>query len=190
MIIPAKERKLYVSLVILALVSYGLVNLFSDDEQHHAAGKPHGADYFSTGYIKWEMDERGKLKNKLVADKVTQYDDNTSHSINPIMYFYNDKTPPWVVKAETGIMSADGKDLALQGKSIISRAKAEGIRELIINTTNLRVKPETSYAETDDWAELLSPPNITTGTGMKMVFATPVHLELLSNVKGKYETNK
>ena len=37
MIIPAKERKLYVSLVILALVSYGLVNLFSDDEQHHAA---------------------------------------------------------------------------------------------------------------------------------------------------------
>jgi lipopolysaccharide export system protein LptC len=189
MISLSKEHKLYLGLAVFALVSYGLVNLFSEDEKRHGSGKQ-GADYFSTGYTKWEMDERGKLKNKLEAEKVTQYGDNTSHSINPVMSFYNEKTPPWIVKSETGIMSADGKDLTLQGKAFISRAKAEGVKELIINTTNLRVKPETSYAETDDWAELLSPPNVTTGTGMKMVFATPVHLELLNNVKGKYETNK
>jgi lipopolysaccharide export system protein LptC len=78
----------------------------------------------------------------------------------------------------------------LNGKAIINRDKAEGSKELTINTSNLRVKIETSYAETDEWAELLSPPNITTGIGMKMTFVAPVHLELLANVKGKYETNK
>jgi lipopolysaccharide export system protein LptC len=78
----------------------------------------------------------------------------------------------------------------LNGKSVVHRAKSEKIRELIINTSNLRVKPETSYAETDEWAELISLPNVTTGIGMKLVFVVPIHLELLANVKGKYETNK
>lgn len=127
--------------------------------------------------------QTGKLKNKLIAEKVTHYNDDTTHSIKPVMYFYNDKTPPWVVKSETGILSADGKDMFLNGKAVVSRAKAEKTKELIINTSNLRVKPETNDAETDEWAELLSPPNVTTGTGMKMVFVSPVHLELLANVK-------
>jgi len=63
-----------------------------------------------------------------------------------------------------------------------------GVRELKIYTFNLKVKPETSYAETDAWAELISLPNWTTGVGMKLTFAEPIHLELLSNVKGNYET--
>ena len=104
------------------------------------------------------------------------------------MFFYNEKTPPWVIKSETGILSGDGKDLLLNGKVTIDRAKAEGVSQLTINTSMLKVKPETSYAETNEWAELISPPNKTTGTGMKLTFAQPIHLQLLANVKGKYET--
>ena len=104
------------------------------------------------------------------------------------MFFYNEKTPPWIIKSETGILSADGKDLLLNGKVVADRAAGEGVKALKIYSVNLKVKPETSYAETDEWAELVSLPSWTTGTGMKLFFAQPIHLELLSNVKGNYET--
>jgi lipopolysaccharide export system protein LptC len=184
-----KVRRIHRYLVAIALTSWGLVQWLAPDETRQAT-TTHGAEYFGTGYTKWEMNELGKLKNKLVADKITHYDDDTTQSIKPVMFFYNEKTPPWVVTSETGVLSADGKDLLLQGKTIVHRSSAAGVKELTIHTANLRVKPDTSYAETDEWTELLSPPNITTGTGMKTVFANPVHIELLVNVKGKYETKK
>ncbi len=185
-----KDNKFYLAITAVAIMSWLLVDLLDNDEDQQGAVIAHSADYFSTTYTKFEMDELGKLTKKLVADHVIHYpDDGTSHSVNPVMYFYNDKTPPWVINAQAGVLSGDGKDLLLNGKSVVHRAKSEKARELIINTSNLRVKPETSYAETDEWAELLSPPNVTTGIGMKLVFVAPIHLELLANVKGKYETN-
>lgn len=185
-----RNKKFYLTLISVALVTWGLVQFVGDEEWQQGVAPPHSADYFSKGYTKFEMNELGKLNKKLIADQVTHYsDDDTTHTVNPLMFFYNEKTPPWVIKAQTGVLSADGKDLLLNGKAVITRAKSENSKELIINTSNLRVKPDTSYAETDEWAELISPPNTTTGIGMKMVFVAPIHLELLANVKGKYETH-
>ena len=104
------------------------------------------------------------------------------------MFFYNNKTPPWVIKSETSILSADGKDLFLNGQVIISRAKASGIIPLTINTQMLKVNPGSSYAETQEWAELISSSNKTTGNGMKMTYIEPVHVQLLANVKGSYDS--
>ncbi len=179
----------YLYLVILAAMSWGLVKMTGLDELGGISVPAHSPDYFSKGYTKWDMNEQGVLKSKLLADEMIHYnDDGTTHLNNPEMFFYNELTPPWVVKAETGILSADGKDLSLNGKVFVSRASAKGVRELKINTTNLKVKPDISYAETETAAELISAPNRTTGLGMKLTFAQPIHLELLSNVKGHYET--
>ena len=111
-----------------------------------------------------------------------------THLQKPVIQFVNEKTPPWIIAGETGILSNDGKLLQLNGKVTVNRAKGETVKQLIINTTNVLVSPETSFAETKEWAELISPPNITTGTGMKLTYKEPIHLELLSKVKGKYET--
>jgi lipopolysaccharide export system protein LptC len=185
-----QENKLYLYIVVIALMSWWLAELTGVVEINHEQQAPaHSPDYFSKGYTKWEMNESGTLKKQLLAEEMIHYsDDGTTHMVNPLMYFYNDKTPPWIIKSETGILSGDGKDLLLNGKVTVNRAKAEGVSQLIINTSLLRVKPESSYAETNEWAELISPPNRTTGTGMKLIFAQPIHLELLANVKGKYET--
>jgi lipopolysaccharide export system protein LptC len=170
-------------------MSWWLVKLTGVDELGQIVVPGHSPDYFSKGYTKWEMSEQGRPKNKLLADEMIHYsDDSTTHLISPLMFFYNEKTPPWIIEAETGILSADGKDLLLNGKVVADRAAAEGVKALKIYSFNLKVKPETSYAETDEWAELVSLPNWTTGIGMKLFFAEPIHLELLSNVKGNYET--
>jgi lipopolysaccharide export system protein LptC len=179
----------YLYLIIIAVMSWWLVKLTGLDELGRITVPAHSPDYFSKGYTKWEMNELGRPKNKLLADEMVHYsDDSTTHMVNPLMFFYNEQTPPWVINSETGLLSADGKDLLLNGKVYIDRAGAKGVRELKIFTSNLKVKPETSYAETDAWSELISLPSWTTGFGMKVIFAEPIHLELLSNVKGNYET--
>jgi len=183
-----RNKKFYLYLAAIAITSQWLAQLADINNVNPVLVSAHSPDYFSKGYTKWQMNGHGTLENKLFSDEMTHYSgDGTTHTIKPLMFFYNDDSPPWVVKSETGILSSDGKDLLLNGIVTVDRAKAEKVRELKINTSNLRVKPETSYAETDAWAELISPPNRTTGTGMKLTFSKPVHLELLANVKGKYE---
>jgi len=184
-----RQNKLYLYLAVIAIMSWALVNLTGLDEFYHVQVPAHSPDYFSKGYTKWEMNELGTLKSKLLSDEMVHYsDDGTTQMVNPIMFFHNEKTPPWVIHSDAGILSGDGKDLLLNGKVAINRDKAKGVTQLTINTSVLKVNPETSYAETNEWAELISPPNKTTGTGMKMTFAPPIHLQLLANVKGKYET--
>jgi lipopolysaccharide export system protein LptC len=183
------DKFIYVFLAGLALLSWWLAEYSGLTETGKATASRTSPDYFSKGYTKWEMDETGRLKNKLVAEEMTHYPVYwATHTKKPVMQFINEKTPPWVVEATTGVLSRDGKKLQLNGKVTINRAKGETVRQLIINTSNLMVTPETSYAETKEWAELISPPNVTTGTGMKVTFKEPIHLELLSKVKGKYET--
>jgi lipopolysaccharide export system protein LptC len=184
-----RHLRIHVYLGVLALLSWGLVKLTVPEGGGQMVVPPHSRDYFSTGYRKWEMGDDGLLKNRLIADRMTHYsDDGTTHLDKPLMFFHNEKAPPWVINAEGGVLSADGKNLLLNGKVKVERAEGQGAKQLIINTSNARVKPETHYAETDEWAELISPPNRTTGVGMKLIFEQPVHLQLLSKVQGKYET--
>jgi lipopolysaccharide export system protein LptC len=184
-----RHLRLHLYLVVLAVLSWVLVKLTLTEEEGQLVVPPHSPDYFSTGYRKWEMGDNGLLKSKLTADRMIHYsDDDTTHLDKPLMIFHNETAPPWVINAETGILSADGKNLQLNGKVKVERAQGQSVKPLIINTSNARVKLDTHYAETDAWAELISPPNRTTGIGMKLVFEQPVHLQLLSKVHGKYET--
>ena len=183
------ENKRYIFLSIIALLSAWLANNTEILQISKKASPAHSPDYFSSGYMKWQMNKQGTLKSTLIADKITHYsDDGTSHTIKPIMTFFNDKTPPWVITSETGILSADGKNLQLNGKVKIDRAESKDHREITINTSNMKVQPEINYAETQEWAELINYPHKTTGTGMNMTYIEPIHIEFLAHVKGNYVT--
>lgn len=184
-----EHKKEYYFMLLLGVASWWLVDFFADEVAVVKEIPPHSSDYFSIGYKKMEMDLSGKPVNELVADRMTHFsDDNTVEMLNPVMTFYNESTPPWVVSSETGLLSADGKNLYLNGMVFIVREQAPGVREVKVNTTNLKVRPDESYAETDEWAELIAPPDWVSGTGMKVFFQAPIHLEFLSNVRSKYES--
>ncbi|WP_404357801.1 LPS export ABC transporter periplasmic protein LptC [Methylotuvimicrobium sp. KM1] len=187
---PESNLRLYIYGVLLAIVSWWLLQLTAVDEEVIALEKsPHTVDYFSTGYAKWEMDVTGLLKSKLVADTLTHYnDDGTTHLQKPVMTIMNPGVPPWVIQSETGIVSSDKKLILMNGKAVVAREAGPGSRAMKINSSNVRVQPEINYAETDEWAELLSPPNRTEGIGMKLYYSTPIRIELFSKVRGKYET--
>jgi lipopolysaccharide export system protein LptC len=185
-----KHNAFYGYVIVLAIVSsllaqWWLVN--EDVERREAVA--HSADFFSVGYKKWQMNEQGGLGSHLTANKMTHYsDDGTTHLENPLMFFYNVPNPAWQIQAESGKLEKGGETLWLNGRVEIERAASSQGRELIIHTSNLQVLPKTSFAQTKEFTELKSGNNITTGTGMKATFSAPVHLELLANIHGKYET--
>lgn len=177
----------YVFLIGLAIASWWLLTLTGVDENRLPV-PVHSTDVFSTHYVKLEMNAAGMPKSQLVADKMQHYKDNGVTELQqPRLSFTNATTPPWLISAEKGILSADGKDLYLQGRVFIERAKSQNTKALKIITTNLNVKPDIDFAETNERAELVSHPNITVGNGMKLVFGQPIRIELLANVQGKYE---
>ncbi len=183
-----REYTGYLFLAVLGIATWLLVEYTSQRETVHQEVPQHSADFFSNGYTKIEIDEQGLTKSELFADKMTHFsDDNTIEMDKPVMTFYSGGTPTWKIRSETGLLSSDRENLFLNGNVFIVREKEDENRKMKVNTSNLRVKPEENYAETDDWAELITPTDWVSGTGMKVFFKDPVYLELLSNVRSRYE---
>ncbi len=178
----------FILISVLAIVSWWMSQLSVSEDVKASVVPAQSPDYFSKGYEKIEMDIEGKLKSKVTADELVHYSDTDIAELdNPVITMYKPDAPVWVIRSETGTVPAGGRDVFLNGKVFIDRAKAPGFNQIKIITSNLRVKPEQDYAETDDWADLIMPPDRTSGTGMKVTFSTPIHLELLANVRGRYE---
>lgn len=181
------KYQLYFYVAMVALLTWWLQQLY---EQRAAEIKiaENSPDFFSSGYYKKEMNLDGLPKSELVADKMQHYKiDGSTHLEQPVMTLYNPNAAPWVIKSDSGIMAADGDNLQLNGHTLINREASKTASALKVTTSDLRVKLSTNYAETAAWADIVSPPNQTSGTGMEVTFVSPIHLKLLSKVKGRYE---
>ena len=178
----------FVLISVVAIVSWWMSRLSVSENVKASVVPAQSPDYFSTDYEKVEMDIEGKLKSKVTADKLMHYSETDIAELeNPVITMFKPDAPVWVIRSETGTVPAGGRDVFLNGKVFIDRAKAPGFKEIKIITSNLRVKPEQDYAETDEWADLIMLPGRTSGTGMEVTFSTPIHLKLLANVRGRYE---
>lgn len=191
MMLLREDFRLYLIIALVALLSWSLVQWHEERDVEMKSAK-NSPDFFSTGYYKKEMDGEGLPKSELFADKMQHFAKNGSTYLDkPVMTLYGAaRQSPWVIKAVRGIMAADGDNLRLNGKTYINREPSPGVTALTVNTSNLRVKLSSNYAETAAWAEIISPPNKTSGTGMEVTFVSPIHLKLLSKVKGRYELKK
>lgn len=181
--------RFYLLLLVLAVLSYALSRLIEPDEKRLLTQRDNPVDYFSIAYQKKEMNEQGQLKSLLLASKLTHYKgDGTTHLEQPVMTLYNENNiPPWVIKAEKGLLQADGDNLLLQGKVKIQRQGNAQLAPLTILTSELKVHLPSSAARTKKWAKIISSKNQTTGIGMKLKFKKPIKLSLFSHVKGRYE---
>lgn len=181
------KYQLFIYVAAAALLTWWLQQLYEQRaiEIKIAENSP---DFFSSGYYKKEMGLDGLPKSELTASAMRHFKtDGSTHLDQPVMVLHNPNTAPWVIRSDSGIMAADGDNLRLNGKALINREASKGSSALTINTSDLRVKLSTHYAETTAWADIISPPNQTSGTGMEVTFVSPIHLKLLSKVKGRYE---
>ena len=185
------DRNNLITLILAALVavaSWWWLQVSTPEQENALVVEKHSANYYSLGYQKQEMDAFGLLNSEVKAAKMMHYgDDGSIHLEQPEIRFFDKKLPPWVIKADSGVLTSNGKELWLNGLVLVSRSAAEGSRAITIKTSDLRVQPETSYAETVQWAELSSPPDVTSGIGLQLYFSDPIRITLLNKVRGKYE---
>lgn len=181
------KYQLYFYVTVLVLLTWWLQELYQEREASKKVAE-NSPDFYSRVYFKQTMDLNGLPKSELKASNMLHYKmDGSTHLEQPMMTLYKAGAAPWVIQAENGIMAADGEHLQLQGHTLISREAHLSDAALQVNTSDLSVVLPDNFAETSAWAEIVSPPHKTEGIGMEVTFVSPIHLKLLSKVKGRYE---
>ncbi|MDD2759428.1 MAG: LPS export ABC transporter periplasmic protein LptC, partial [Methylomonas sp.] len=166
------KYQLYFYVAMAALATWWLQQLY-ELRQAEIKVAENSPDFFSTGYYKKEMDLHGRPKSELTADKMRHYkSDGSTHLDRPVMTLYNPGAAPWVIRSDGGIMASDGDHLQLMGHAVVNREASENNAALKVTTSDLRVTLSSNYAETSAWADIVSPPNQTSGTGMEVTFVS------------------
>ncbi|NOQ13203.1 MAG: LPS export ABC transporter periplasmic protein LptC [Methyloprofundus sp.] len=184
----AQQYKGAILLLLVFLFSMWAVN--NGPEQNLAkklAQVEHRADHFAVSYSKIMLDESGQPKNKLYADFAAHYSDSDETELtSPLLTVNKGDLPPWIIRSKSGVIADNGRTLFMNGQVNIDRAGAENVREVKIKTSNLHIQPKRNYAETAEWAELISGLDTISGVGMKLFYQDPLYIELLANIKGRH----
>lgn len=181
--------KVFTLAIALALVSWWLVARHPQ-EVTDVKRPDTPFDYYSTGVERREMNRAGIEVQRLTATRMTHFPEGDRTELdNPVLELRDPIRPPWVIHAETGTISQRGALIELHGKVRIDRAGYAGVAPLTIVTTNLRVKPQTRFAETSEFAEIDQPPRHATGVGMEAEIVEQLKLNLLSRVRTRYDVN-
>lgn len=184
----AKNVGIYLLLGLLALGSWWVAEILGPQEEPLPKLTRGRVDYYSTDIRRTVLDETGRPKELLLADRMVHYEnDKHTELTRPIMTLYGKQGPPWVIHADSAILPGDSDNVLLYGAVLILREADENGRTVRIETSNARVQPERNYAETDDFIRLLSPPDTMTGTGAQVWFGDNLKFTVLANVRRKHE---
>ena len=185
-----QDYKVYGLISVLALASWWLTQ-WQFEPKPILVSSENSPDLISHGYYKMTMDKDGLPKSELLANEMRHYPkDGSNQFTQPVMTLFKPDQAPWVLHAETAVMEKDGDTLHMNGKSVIEREESANNKALTVYSADLLVKLSTHFAESKAFTELFSPPHKTTGTGVEVTFSSPIHLKLLSTVKGYYELKK
>ncbi|MEE8379826.1 MAG: LPS export ABC transporter periplasmic protein LptC [Gammaproteobacteria bacterium] len=133
------------------------------------------------------MGQGGKPRYELHASYMAHFPyDNYSEFTSPQFIYYRPDESQWVMSAERGTAIDSNKQIILQGNvTMFHRQLAMGDSALKITTSELLVRPDDSYAETDQLITIISGEHSLQSTGMKAYF-NDGRVEFLSRVRGKY----
>lgn len=173
-------------LLLLAALSWWLAQ--ETAKQLPRGPTQHVPDFFTEQMTTIEMNETGKPERLLVSDKTIHYaDDETTELEQPRITLYKDQEPPWLIRSDRGWISKDRKEAWLRGQVFIDRDAAPDIRPYHMVTTELHLRREPDYAETDQHVTLTSDNDYTESVGMQAWLEPDVRVQLKSRVRGRHE---
>jgi lipopolysaccharide export system protein LptC len=144
-------------------------------------------DAYMEDFTTYIMGENGKLRHELSASYMANFSsDDRSEFISPEFIFYRSDESQWVMSAESGTSKDGSKEITLQGKVTILRKQLNaGDVKLKIVTSELLIRPDDSYAETDQLITITSGKHKLESKGFRAYFDDE-RVELLSRVRGEY----
>lgn len=143
---------------------------------------PGAPDAYMEKFVTVEMDDAGKPRRRIEADRMEYHADRTVDLTNPHYVLFRAEGEPWHVRSERGHVSADGAVVWLLGKVDVWRNDASGARDLDIRTEHLKVLPDSEYGETESPVTIRTPASISTGVGMR-AYLDETRFQLLSQVR-------
>ena len=174
-------------LIALVAGSFWLVAALSDTERGDAQDVRHVADLYITDFTTITMGADGRPVRELSAERLSHFPDTDTKELEkPHLVIYHPTRPPYHVRSERGWVSANDDVMLLLGEVHIWRDNLDGVRELDLRTTDLRVLPESQYGETDKHVIIRTPNSEASGEGMR-AYMKQRRIELLSQVRTVYE---
>jgi lipopolysaccharide export system protein LptC len=178
----SRRNVILICLIILAALSAWLLNRLTETESKLSISVIGAPDYYLENFKTTVMREDGTPRNTLHAIYMSHYPDNdTSELLKPTMEIYRKGNRPYVVSADKGWITSDNEVILLKGSVQMTEYDDSGNRTLQVNTDSARVLPGQNYAETDDYAKIVSHRVTITGNGMRAYF-NDGRLEVLNNV--------
>ncbi len=181
--------------VITLLVSFIVLwesppAVFSRDKGDPEKRKPTARSYL-TDIKTTQYDEEGRISYVFSASKLSIFQQHPKRSSKndyteieaPSLLLLSEGEAPWHLTADTG--RTQGKNLTLNGNVLAWRENQQGHRSEL-STTQLVVKPEQQYAETDKPVMITTVGSRTQAGGMKF-YLKENKLVLTSKVRGRYD---
>lgn len=167
-----KERIFILTvLTCIALVSAWFLNQLKQEESEIEAGLHHDPDYYMEDFVSHSMNKDGTLKHKVQAVYMAHYPDNdTTELYSPEMEIFRQNNVPLFIKAKKGWVTADNDIILLRGKVRMWEMDKNGVTNMQVETTDVKVLLSEEYAETDQYATIISKGSTITGTGMRAHF--------------------
>lgn len=144
-------------------------------------------DSFMENVTTYLMDKNGNPKYEIEAVHVAHYpyDDHTEFT-SPQVIFNSSDGRQWRLTAEHGASMHGTDQILLHGEVVINRKQANSKNsDLEIRTSEVLIKPTSSYAETDQLITLTSGKSRMQSNGIRAYFDKE-KIELLSRVRGVY----
>lgn len=133
----------------------------------------HDPDFWAENFTIKKFGEDGKLQNTLTASKLMHYpDDDTTVITAPTVRYYRD--PPVVISSATGLISNNGKEVALVGNVQIKRETTKASPATQVETRVLTLFPDDELAVSREPVTITQGRSIIKGGGMESNHKTGV----------------
>lgn len=175
-------------LLLLAGFSWWLAQTQEKVDLEPSFGNASDIDYYLRDLNAITLQADGQLARTLQAPEAQHlFNSGATHLKQPVLFIHRQNQPPWRIESETGEISPEGDWVFLQGKVTITRAALPpDIRPVQLYTSNVRVRPEQAYAETDESVKVYSNQDWLEATGMRAWLREPISIQLLERVKSFY----
>lgn len=174
---------LAVVLLVVAVVSWWPVRQADPTPPPVATPGTRMIDYAVTGLDVVQMTTAGQPAHRLRVPKLRHFtDDDTTEFERPHLTVFQDDAPPWQVRGEQALASADGDIVLFTGEVRVEHAGDTDTRPLQLVTRNLRVQPRQDYAETDEKVRVESDSDWMEAVGMQAWLRPSSRLKFLSQV--------
>ena len=187
-----KLRYIIVGLLIIGIAAFTswLLSSVGETPLIKTTKQSREPDYFFDEIVATAMNPDGSPTYRLEAKQLEHFPYNSTMTMQkPYIEFFNATAKPWQCWSEQGTLHEKTNIVALKGKVRVHNAAYQDNRSITMLTDELYINTKMKQASTDADVEITSGNDVIYAKGMR-VDLIKGHLELLSEVQGKYEAPK